>query len=103
MTIKDYVDGLMKNCVNVILKRHKTPSLHLVGYCMGGTMSAIFTARNPDLVKTLTIMAAPIDFGVGKDDSLVHLLVQPRLLRRRCTRRRLRQRARPRSCKPASR
>ena len=63
MRLKDYVDGLMKNCVNVVLQRHKTPSLHLVGYCMGGTMSTIFTARNPELVKTLTIMAAPIDFG----------------------------------------
>ena len=77
MRLKDYVDGLMKNCVNVILKRHKTPSLHLVGYCMGGTMSTIFTARNPDLVKTLTIMAAPIDFHVGKDDSLVTFWSNP--------------------------
>jgi poly[(R)-3-hydroxyalkanoate] polymerase subunit PhaC len=71
MRLKDYIDGLMKNCVNVVLQRHKTPKLHLVGYCMGGTMSTIFTALNPDLVKTLTIMAAPIDFGVGADQSLV--------------------------------
>jgi polyhydroxyalkanoate synthase subunit PhaC len=77
MTLKDYIDGLMKNCVNVILQRHKTPSLHLVGYCMGGTMSTIFTARNPDLVKTLTTMAAPIDFGVGKDESLVTFWSNP--------------------------
>ena len=77
MMLKDYVDGLMKNCVNVILKRQQTPSLHLVGYCMGGTMSTIFTARNPDLVKTLTIMAAPIDFHVGKDESLVTFWSNP--------------------------
>jgi len=77
MTLKDYVDGLMKNCANVILQRHKVPSLHLVGYCMGGTMSTIFTARNPDLVKTLTTMAAPIDFHVGKDDSLVTFWSNP--------------------------
>jgi polyhydroxyalkanoate synthase len=77
MTLKDYIDGLMKNCANDILQRHKTPSLHLVGYCMGGTMSTIFTARNPDLVKTLTIMAAPIDFDAGKDESLVTFWSNP--------------------------
>jgi polyhydroxyalkanoate synthase len=77
MTLQEYVDGLMKNCAQVVLKRHTTPSLHLVGYCMGGTMSTIFTARNPDLVKSLTIMAAPIDFGAGKDESLVTFWANP--------------------------
>jgi polyhydroxyalkanoate synthase len=77
MTLKEYIDGLMKNCAEVVLKRHKTPALHLVGYCMGGTMSTIFTARNPEIIKTLTIMAAPIDFGAGKDESLVTFWSNP--------------------------
>ncbi|MGP8131450.1 MAG: alpha/beta fold hydrolase [Thermoplasmata archaeon] len=51
MTLKDYIDGLMKNCAADVLKRHKVQSLHLVGYCMGGTMSTIFTARNPSSVR----------------------------------------------------
>jgi polyhydroxyalkanoate synthase len=77
MTLKDYIDGLMKNCADVVLNRHKIQSLHLVGYCMGGTMSTIFTARNPDIIKTLSIMAAPIDFGVGMDESLVTFWSNP--------------------------
>src|SRR5271157_5005782 len=77
MTLKDYIDGLMKNCADDVLKRHKVQSLHLVGYCMGGTMSTIFTARNPDIVKSLSIMAAPIDFGVGKEESLVTFWSNP--------------------------
>jgi len=77
LTIQDYVDGLMKNCVNVVMKRHNSPAVHLVGYCMGGTMSVIFTARNPDIVKSLTIMAAPIDFSVGQDESLVQFWANP--------------------------
>ncbi|HKM52289.1 MAG TPA: class III poly(R)-hydroxyalkanoic acid synthase subunit PhaC [Isosphaeraceae bacterium] len=77
LTLQDYVDGLMKNCVNVVMKRHNSPAAHLVGYCMGGTMSVIFTARNPDIVKSLTIMAAPIDFGVGQDESLVQFWANP--------------------------
>jgi polyhydroxyalkanoate synthase len=77
LTLKEYVDGLMKNCAEFVRQRHKNLPLHLVGYCMGGTMSAMFTARNPDLIKTLTIMAAPIDFGVGKDESLVTFWSNP--------------------------
>ena len=77
MTVKDYVDGLMKNCADVVLKRQQASALHLVGYCMGGTMSTMFTARNPDIVKTLSIMAAPIDFAAGKDESLVTFWSNP--------------------------
>ena len=103
MTLKDYIDGLIKNCVDDVLKRHKIQSLHLVGYCMGGTMSTIFTARNPDIVKSLSIMAAPIDFGVGKDESLVTFWSNPDYFDVDCPGRCLRQRAGRRSCKRASR
>jgi polyhydroxyalkanoate synthase len=44
---------------------------------MGGTMSAIFTARYPELVKTLTLMTAPLDFSVGGDQSLVQYWSNP--------------------------
>jgi polyhydroxyalkanoate synthase len=30
---------------------------------MGGTMSVLYTALNPELVRTLTLLAAPIDFS----------------------------------------
>ncbi|QEH35160.1 Poly-beta-hydroxybutyrate polymerase [Aquisphaera giovannonii] len=77
MTLTDYVDGLMRNCAEVVLKRHGAQALHLVGYCMGGTMSTIFAARNPDTVKTLTTMAAPIDFAAGADQTLVSFWSNP--------------------------
>jgi len=77
MTLKDYIDGIMKNCADVVIRISKAPSFHLVGYCMGGTMSAIFTARNPELVKTLTLMTAPLDFSKGADQSLVQLWSNP--------------------------
>jgi polyhydroxyalkanoate synthase len=77
LTLQEYVDGLMKNCANVVLKRTNAQALHLVGYCMGGTMSVIYAARNPDTIKSLTIMAAPIDFSVGQDESLVAFWAKP--------------------------
>ncbi len=77
MTLHDYVDGLMKNVADYIVAKSPTPNFHLVGYCMGGTMSTIFTALHPELVKTLTLMAAPIDFSVGGEQSLVTFWSNP--------------------------
>ncbi len=77
LTLSDYIDGLMKNCADVIVRSAHTPTVNLVGYCMGGTMAAIFTARYPELVNTLTLMTAPIDFGVGGEQSLVQFWSNP--------------------------
>jgi polyhydroxyalkanoate synthase len=77
MTLHDYIDGLLKNCVDVVIRKAATPNFHLVGYCMGGTMSAIFAARYPELLKTLTLMTAPIDFGVGGEESLTQFWADP--------------------------
>ena len=78
MKLHDYIDGLMKNCVDVVIRKATTPNLHLVGYCMGGTMSAIFAARYPELLKTLTLMTAPIDFSVGGEQSLTQFWSDPK-------------------------
>jgi polyhydroxyalkanoate synthase len=71
MRLQDYICGLMKNVAEVVRKESGTPDLHLFGYCMGGTMSVMFTALYPELVRTLTLLAAPIDFA--KDDGLLRL------------------------------
>ncbi|MFO0953243.1 MAG: alpha/beta fold hydrolase, partial [Isosphaeraceae bacterium] len=76
MKLTDYIDGIMHNCADVAMKdvarplpspgadpgpkRKPVSKFHLIGYCMGGTMSSIFTARYPELVKTLTLMTAPL-------------------------------------------
>jgi len=71
LTLDDYVCGFLARVVDFILRKHDRKNLHLLGYCMGGTMSALFTTVHPERVKTLTLMAAPIDFG-GRE-SLLHL------------------------------
>lgn len=91
MRLKDYIDGIMRSCADVILKSTTTPNprscecnrpapenLHLIGYCMGGTMSTIFTARHPEVVKTLTVMTAPLDFSKGAEQSLVQFWSNPK-------------------------
>jgi polyhydroxyalkanoate synthase len=63
LTLHDYVCGRLAGVVDFIRAAHGVDRLHLVGYCMGGTMAALLAALEPSLVKTLTLLAAPIDFS----------------------------------------
>ena len=62
LTLEDYVCGFLKQAVDFILREHRRDELHLLGYCMGGTMAALLAALHPELVSSLTLLAAPIDF-----------------------------------------
>lgn len=76
LTLADYVCDFLDRAVTFVLHQQRTRRLHLLGYCMGGTFSTLFTALNPDKVRTLTLLAAPIDFG-GRD-SLLNVWTDPR-------------------------
>lgn len=41
------------------------PSIGLLGYCMGGTLSAIYAAQHADDIEAFVTLAAPIDFARG--------------------------------------
>jgi polyhydroxyalkanoate synthase len=71
LTLDDYVCEFLARVVDFILREHARRDLHLLGYCMGGTLSALFAAVHPERIKSLTLMAAPIDFS-GRE-SLLHL------------------------------
>jgi polyhydroxyalkanoate synthase subunit PhaC len=74
LRLDDYISGLMRPVVEFIRERSGSPVLNLLGYCMGGTMSTMFTALYPELIRSLILMAAPIDFS--GDDSLLHVWTQ---------------------------
>jgi polyhydroxyalkanoate synthase len=74
LTLQDYVCGFLDKSVALIRRRNEEKRVHLLGYCMGGTLSALYTALNPDDVKTLTLLAAPIDFA--GTESLLNLWVR---------------------------
>jgi polyhydroxyalkanoate synthase len=61
----------MVNCLDVIKCRTGAEKTSLIGYCMGGTMAAMFTALYPERVKNLITMAAPFDFS-GREGLLFH-------------------------------
>lgn len=63
LTLDDYINGYMVNVLDYLCERAGVEQVHVVGYCMGGTMSTMYTALHPERVKTITLMAAPIDFS----------------------------------------
>ncbi|MEF8873250.1 MAG: class III poly(R)-hydroxyalkanoic acid synthase subunit PhaC [Candidatus Thermoplasmatota archaeon] len=61
-TLDDYVNYFIDVCVDKVRDIRGEDSINLLGYCMGGTMSAMYTALHPEKVRTLTLMAAGLDF-----------------------------------------
>ncbi|RME20953.1 MAG: alpha/beta fold hydrolase, partial [Deltaproteobacteria bacterium] len=58
------IDDSITDIISAALKLG--PPVHLVGLCQGGWESAIVAALRPELVLTLTLVAAPIDFSAGE-------------------------------------
>lgn len=62
LTIDDYVDGYLADCVDHICRETGHDSITLLGICEGGTFSAAFAALYPEKVKNLILTVTPIDF-----------------------------------------
>jgi polyhydroxyalkanoate synthase len=75
LTLDDYINGSMLNVIEFLRERCGVPQVNVLGYCMGGTMSAMFTALHQTLVKNLILLAAGIDFS--GDDSLLLKWTRP--------------------------
>ena len=61
VSFDDYVNCYIDECVEVVLKKNKVEKLTLHGYCMGGTMSTMYTALHQDRVRNLSVIAPVID------------------------------------------
>lgn len=69
LTLDDHINGYLLNSVQHIRERTGSNQVNVLGYCMGGTMSAMFTSIHQDLVRNLILLAAGIDFS-GRDGLL---------------------------------
>jgi polyhydroxyalkanoate synthase len=68
VSFDDYVNCHIDDCVEAVLKKTKIDKLTLHGYCMGGTMSAMYTTLHQEKVRNLAVIAPVID---TKKDSTV--------------------------------
>ncbi len=69
LSVENYVEGYMDHVVDHIRERSGCDQINVLGYCMGGSLSAMYTALHPDKVKNLILMAAPVDWS-NKDSLL---------------------------------
>lgn len=59
----DDVVARLDRVVRRVLRLSGASKVAIVGYCMGGTLSGIYTALNPERVAALVNLAGPFDFS----------------------------------------
>ena len=64
VSMEDYIEGFMYDCVEYLRETHSVGAVNLMGICQGGTFSTIFAALHPEMVKNLVTFVTPIDFDV---------------------------------------
>jgi polyhydroxyalkanoate synthase len=62
LTLDDYVNWYIDDIVEYIRNEHDLESISILGYCMGGTISVMYTTIHPEKVRNFILMAAPLDF-----------------------------------------
>jgi polyhydroxyalkanoate synthase len=62
ITLDDYIDVYMDDCVDYVRKEKGIEQINLMGVCQGGTFSTIYTAAHPEKIRNLITMVTPIDF-----------------------------------------
>ena len=63
LTLEDFADRALGRAARVASRLSGAGQAHLMGYCLGGTLTAIHAARRPQNVASLTLVAAPVRFG----------------------------------------
>ena len=62
LTLDDYINRYVENCLEEVREDADIEEVTLLGYCMGGTMAAAYTALNPEKVSNLVLMASGLCF-----------------------------------------
>lgn len=65
LSIDDYVNGYINNCVDHIRKKHRIDKVNILSICQGGTLSVIYSSLYPNKVKNLVTHVTPIDFSTN--------------------------------------
>ena len=62
LTLEDYVLDFIPTCIARAQQETGQKDISLTGYCMGGTLSLLYTALLPEAVKNLVLFATPLNF-----------------------------------------
>jgi polyhydroxyalkanoate synthase len=61
-----HIDLLLRTAVRQVCRHSGRPGATLLGYCMGGTLAAIYAALHPGRVANLVLLGAPFRFRSGE-------------------------------------
>ena len=70
----DHINGYMDNIVDFIRREHGIEKINLMGICMGGTFSVIYSALHADKIKNLVTTVTPTNFDTRK--GLLHVWME---------------------------
>jgi pimeloyl-ACP methyl ester carboxylesterase len=62
LTFEDITDRYIGRAVRVACRLSGVDKLHMLGYCLGGTLAVIHAAVRPEHIATLTLLATPVGF-----------------------------------------
>jgi polyhydroxyalkanoate synthase len=65
VTFDDVVDRWLGRAIRVTARTVPHEQVHLLGYCMGGTLTAIHGAVHPEHIASMVGLAAPVRFNDG--------------------------------------
>jgi polyhydroxyalkanoate synthase len=71
LTVDDYVDEYLNDCVDFVRESTGKNQITLMGVCQGGTFSTMYSALYPAKIKNLVTLVTPIDFSTN--DGLLNL------------------------------
>lgn len=60
--LEHYVGGVLARALDAVSRRQGGGPVHLAGYCQGGVFALLYTALHPRKVKTLALLATPVDY-----------------------------------------
>ncbi len=73
--MEDYIQRYLGEAVDEVREQTGSDKVNILGYCMGGSMSTMYTALNPDKVRNLILLAAPVDWS--RKDHLLAKWLEP--------------------------
>jgi class III poly(R)-hydroxyalkanoic acid synthase PhaC subunit len=65
ISLDSYIIDYLENAVKRAIRHSGAKEISMVGYCLGGTLAAIFTSMTKLPIKNLVLVAVPIDFSMG--------------------------------------
>lgn len=63
LTFDDVCEGYIGRAVRKAARLGGSGDVHLLGYCLGGTLAILYAAAHPEKVASLTTLAAPVAFS----------------------------------------